>query len=262
MTVISVEDPIASFSAPFDFKKYKNKPGNVLVVSPHPDDDVIGAGGTMSILSGRGLDVFSLYITDGSSAIFNNNRVHLARQQEALDALQVVRARGAVFLRHKSRQLRDAANRSVIQEIREVIKYFMPEIVYVTSPFEKHMTHMWVTEMTVKAIRQIRAYRPKLWGYSVWGGIFGLPAGADVVDITQVVRIKRKAIRKHKSQLQYKAYDAGIIGRNKYEGIFLETHNSESFQFAETFLNMQELVSNKRLSLKAFSNKALKGFPF
>jgi len=259
MTTLSIQDHFVPTSIPFDLVKYKYRPGNVLVVSPHPDDDVIGAGGTMSVLSGRGHCVFSLYITDGSSEIFNNSSIPMARQQEALDALQVVRARGAVFLRHKSRQLRNSVGRPVIQEIREVLKYFMPEIVYVTAPFEKHMTHMRVTEMTVKAIRQIRGYWPKLWGYSVWGGFFGLP-GTDVVDITEVVRIKRKAIRKHKSQLQHKAYDVGIIGRNRYEGIFLKTHNSESFQFAETFLDMQELVLNKRLSLKAFSNKVFKGF--
>lgn len=262
--VISVENHVVPTSLPFDLNTFKSKPRNVLVVSPHPDDDVIGAGGTMAILAGRGFDVFSLYVTDGNSLVFKSSgippeRISVARQDEALDALRVVRARGGIFLRHKRRQLTGRGDRAVIGELREVLKFFMPEIVYVASPFERHMTHIRVTELTVKAIRQIKGYCPKIWGYNVWGGVYGLP-GTNAVDITEVISIKTEAISMHKSQVQCKDYESGITGRNRYEGIFMETHKPDVFQFAETFLDMQELVLNKRLSLRAFSKKTIEAF--
>ena len=52
---------------PRDLKPFAQRPGNVLVVAPHPDDDVIGAGGTMALLAQAGKQVYSLYVTDGSS---------------------------------------------------------------------------------------------------------------------------------------------------------------------------------------------------
>jgi len=39
----------------------------------------------------------------------------------------------------------------------------------------------------------------------------------------------------HKSQLKYKDYVSGMIGRNRYEGVFLETH-------LKTALNMRKLL--------------------
>ena len=56
----------------------------------------------------------------------------------------------------------------------------------------------------------------------------------------------------HKSQQKYKDYASGMIGRNRYEGVFLETHGKKRFEYAETFVNMNELLTNRRLSLKGF----------
>ena len=59
----------------------------------------------------------------------------------------------------------------------------------------------------------------------------------------------------HKSQQKYKDYASGIIGRNRYEGVFLETHGKKSFEYAETFVNMNDLVTSRNLTLKGFLNR-------
>ena len=88
-------------------------------------------------------------------------------------------------------------------------------------------------------------------GYHVWGGVWGLPKTSSV-DISSVIHLKRKAIRKHKSQLSFKPYDVGIVSRNRFEGVFLETHKPERYEYAETFLDMGQLLANRRLQLKTF----------
>jgi LmbE family N-acetylglucosaminyl deacetylase len=259
MSRISLGKHFLPTFTPFDLHAFQSNPRNVLVVSPHPDDDVIGLGGTMALLAKRGIDVFSLYVTDGSSPVLKHNRIHLMRQKEALNALRIIEARGGIFLKHQTLFLPDTGNRAMIEEIKAVLEFFMPGTVYVASPFERHKTHVQVSDLTIKAIRQIKSYSPRMWGYHVWGGFYGLPR-TRAVDISKVIEVKKKAIRKHKSQIQGKAYDSGMIGRNHYEGVFLETHKSDSMQFAEMFLDMQELVLNKRLSFKTFSKKIMKEF--
>ena len=37
---------------------YKKGKENVIIISPHPDDDVIGIGGLMCILSQKGKNIF------------------------------------------------------------------------------------------------------------------------------------------------------------------------------------------------------------
>ena len=92
------------FHHPLDLKPFARCPGNVLVVAPHPDDDVIGAGGTMALLAQAGKQVFSLYVTDGSSfpqsvSRGTNEQIIALRQKESLAALKAVKAKGGIFLK-------------------------------------------------------------------------------------------------------------------------------------------------------------------
>lgn len=243
----------------FDADSFKHKQGNIIIVAPHPDDDVIGVGGTMRLLADKGCNVFSIYITDGSSPVFKNNNIQHIRRQEALAALRIVKARGGIFLNHKSRGLTDAGAKKIIDELRDILQFFIPEQIYLPSPFENHTTHNRVTSLAIRAIRRTQNYHPELWGYHVWGGMYGL-AGSKTIDISRTVFSKRKAIRMHKSQIESKAYDTAMIGRNHYEGVFLETHRQDRFEYAETFLNMQDLIIHPRLSLKSFTKSTLKKF--
>jgi len=235
----------------FDLSRHKKSVSSAVVISPHPDDDVIGMGGSMRLLADKGVNVFSIYITDGSSKIFKDRKISEVRQKEALDALGVVKAKAGIFLKHKSGKI---SAFKIVKEIIELLDFFRPKLLYVTSPFERHATHLKVTEMTIKAVRQIKDYCPELWGYSVWSGTLTTNK-MKVVDVSKVINIKKKAIGKHKSQQKYKDYASGMIGRNRYEGIFLETHGKNSFEYAETFVNMKDLALSRNLTLKGFINR-------
>ena len=40
----------------------------ICVVSPHPDDDVLGCGGTLALASANGAALCILYVTDGAAS--------------------------------------------------------------------------------------------------------------------------------------------------------------------------------------------------
>jgi len=58
MIDVSFEKKVFPVVSPFDLTKYKKRSGSIVVVSPHPDDDVIGMGGNMRVLADQGLNVF------------------------------------------------------------------------------------------------------------------------------------------------------------------------------------------------------------
>jgi len=260
MTAHSLPIRVLPARRPFAVQAYKRSPGNVLVVAPHPDDDVIGAGGMMALLAQTNRAVFSLYVTDGRNcpAVPAAGKKEMARlrQREALAALKIVKACGAVFLNYGSEELKDTKRREAVKAIREVLLFFRPESVYVPAPFERHPTHHAVLNLTLTALRSIRGFAPRLFGYSVWGGVYGV-RGLQTVDISSVVNLKKKAIRMHRSQIAGKAYDEGILARNRYEAIFAETHGPERCRYAESFLDMQQLVTSKKLSIQRFIQQAL-----
>lgn len=57
----------------------------VLIISPHPDDDVIGMGGTMDIMPNKA-NVKILYMTNGDAA----TSIQGSRMKEALSAIKIL----------------------------------------------------------------------------------------------------------------------------------------------------------------------------
>ncbi|RVP23300.1 PIG-L deacetylase family protein, partial [Sinorhizobium meliloti] len=45
--------------------------GRTLVVAPHPDDEVLGAGGTIARLAAEGEEVFVAVVTEGKPPAFD-----------------------------------------------------------------------------------------------------------------------------------------------------------------------------------------------
>ena len=62
----------------------------VLVIAPHPDDDVIGCGGTIRLHRRLGHSVFILYLSDGERGIKNMNPIKTAE----LRRVEAVRSSG------------------------------------------------------------------------------------------------------------------------------------------------------------------------
>jgi LmbE family N-acetylglucosaminyl deacetylase len=70
-------------------------PGRVIVVAPHPDDEILAAGGAMQQLAQRGFSVLVVAVTDGEAAqpdaAINGRRwlaaVRACERREALEAL-------------------------------------------------------------------------------------------------------------------------------------------------------------------------------
>ncbi len=64
--------------------------GPLLVVSPHPDDGVLGAGGLIHAWKSLGRSVTVISVTDGEAAYRQWRRLAQIRREELKDALQVL----------------------------------------------------------------------------------------------------------------------------------------------------------------------------
>jgi len=53
----------------------------VLVIAPHPDDEVLGAGGTISYHVSHGHEVHVLIVTQGNPEIFDRESVAVVREE-------------------------------------------------------------------------------------------------------------------------------------------------------------------------------------
>lgn len=242
---------------------YRGRGDNLLVIAPHPDDDVLGAGGTMSRASAQGKAVFSVYMTDGGGSPRKNTDLAdtgmaALREKEALAALRAVGARGGFFLRRRSRELEGERGIEAAQELKEILLSLAPLEVLAPAPYERHRTHQLCTRLTLEALRA-SGLKPSCFGYSLWGCFWGGKKRV-VRDITPVIRKKVEAVMAHSSQIAYKNYQQGILGRNNFEAVYWESHEMQKSDFVEVFLDMTELLENPQLTLADFIRRDMEEF--
>ncbi len=227
----------------------------LVVISPHPDDDVIGLGGFIALEAERGRPVWSVVVTDGRGSVrrpgASEGDLVASRRREAEAGLVAVGAEGAIFLGLQSAALRGEVPAGPTLDLRRVFEILGPRDVATPSPFERHATHVHATRLALAALREVPGSAPSLLGYGVWGPILG--GAVRVIDITAVAELKRRAIRAHASQCDYKAWDDGALARNRSDAVFLETHAEETIRFAEVLLDMSPLLRSPDLSLRDFA---------
>ena len=245
-------------------EEYQGRRDNVLVISPHPDDDVLAVGGTMVDASIRGKGVFSVYITDGRSSprldpSISDEEMVQRREKEALAALRTVGGVGGFFLRKQSTELEGEGEKEVENELVEIIQWITPQEVYLPAPYERHGTHQRCTRLAIQALRAGLGVKPALWGYSLWGCFWGRERRV-VRDISAHIQKKVEAVLAHSTQIAYKNYQQGILGKNNYEAIFWETHEPQKMGFAEIFLDLSELLEKRDLTLADFIRQDVDAF--
>lgn len=222
----------------------QSKKKKAIVISPHPDDDVIGMGGTIAKYCKEGWQILIIYVTDsrglpGTFPELSDNQVFAMREKEAKKALSFLGSVSSQFLHIRSS---DLGQKKVLDNLaRELLRVFKnrhPDEIYVTSLVDKHPTHQCCTQATVKAVKKY-GKKVNLYGYEVWSS---LPQNPQIkaVDISDFADLKKKAILAHKSQVASKAYHESALGKNRYNAVSFDSYSSDEAKYLELFWEMNK----------------------
>lgn len=128
----------------------------ILVVSPHPDDETLGAGGTLLRLKREGHQIYWLNITDvdikdGWNMEFVKKRKEQIRQISALYGFEKV-----YNLKFVPAKLDELATADVIGGINQCIHEVEPEWVILPDYNDAHSDHKIVFESCMACIKSFR----------------------------------------------------------------------------------------------------------
>lgn len=198
--------------SPPDLSKAKR----VLFVQPHPDDNQIGAGGTIAWLRSLGAEVYELTVTDDRYAdpkyAGKENKVQTVRQKEALKAQQCLGMKNAGFLGFADKN--DNSEREISLKIVEAIREIKPDFVLTADPNlanECHSDHIKVGNAVKYAAMDAVCnfypdfidgkFREDTW--QVKGiGFYYTDKPNTLIDITEFEELKMKAVKCHVSQAE------------------------------------------------------------
>lgn len=204
---------------------------NVLVISPHPDDEAIGCGGTICSHIAEGDSVEVIFLTSGEKGGHGRTEEEtiMVREQEIKDAAAILKLNHTECWREPDGNFKATANN--ISRLIEKIITANVEIIYVTHEQEEHPDHVAAAVLVKQAIDQLPAniLAPTVWMYEVWTPIQRMD---HIVDISAYVETKRKAVLAYKSQCDVLAFDEAILGLNRYRG---EMHSWPGGNYAEVF---------------------------
>jgi LmbE family N-acetylglucosaminyl deacetylase len=109
------------------------KPGPLLIVSPHPDDEILGAGGLIRTWSERGHRVIILSVTDGEAAYPGWRDLGLIRRRELDLALATLSSRPVRIVRLA---IPDGGVRTKIPELIRALRQLCESGPTLIAPFE------------------------------------------------------------------------------------------------------------------------------
>ena len=126
--------------------------GPVLVIAPHPDDEVLGAGGTIARLTDAGIDVRILIVTRGQPPRFSEEQIAQVRD-EAKAAHAILGVRDTIFLDHPAAELDQTAHAELNRSISTVMRDIDPATVFLPFVGDIHLDHQLVFQSSLVASR-------------------------------------------------------------------------------------------------------------
>jgi LmbE family N-acetylglucosaminyl deacetylase len=127
---------------------------NILVVAAHPDDEVLGMGGTIARHTAQGDRVFVLFLTDGVGARGGKDDDALQRRREAAEsATELLGAEIVAFHDFPDNELDTVPLLALVKAIEDAKKKVSPQRVYTHHGGDLNIDHRRVSQAVLTAFR-------------------------------------------------------------------------------------------------------------
>lgn len=218
----------------------RGKKMRVLVIAPHPDDEIIGVGGTIAKRTNSGDEVYVCIVTKGKKPIFNSDFVEQGRK-ECCEADKNLGVKETIFLDFPAVMLESVPRYELNGKISEVINRIRPDEVYIPHRGDMQVDHQMTVDASMVAVRPRGTYYPKrVYAYETLSETgWNIPNTVNEFiptvyeDITNTFDEKLKAMAVFESQLSPfpAARSIGAIeALAKFRGATVSVSAAEAFQ--------------------------------
>lgn len=213
---------------------------DVLVIAAHPDDEVLGVGGTIVKHVSSGDNVYVYIVTDGSSTQYEgNNEILEKKKEEAKKANFKLGVKEIIFGNLPDMKLDTIPHVQINKEISKVIEKIKPQIVYTHHYGDLNKDHQEVYKSTLVACRPYNSSVKELYLYEIlssseWGEMSSQIKPMLFQKLTKdELELKIEAMKEYESELRDYPHPRsleGIINLSKFRGQMISKEYAEAFE--------------------------------
>ena len=222
----------------------------VLIIAAHPDDEVLGCGGTIANLIDHSVKIKIVFIAEGSSCRFDLHNSKLAlkaikdRNNFAKNALNKLGIKNYVFNNLPCGRLDNVPIIEINKIIENNLLNFEPDTVFTHSENDANNDHKIVFKSTIMATRPTSKIKvKKLFSYEVlssseWSFDRNFMPNFFFQLTKKNIELKWKALKEYKTeykQFPFPRSKEGLFTLAKYRGMQSGVEYAEAFKLIRQF---------------------------
>lgn len=184
---------------------------DVLVIAPHPDDETLGAGGTLLRLQAEGARLHWLLMTSAVGAGYTDD--YLSRQERQIEEVRKAFSFESFhWLRHPASGLYRADRGTIIDAIRKILNEIKPRTLFVPHAGDAHDDHSMTQHCALAACKSFYMHKQgisRILAMEIMSETDASPPTHDnaflptiAVDIGKYLNMKLKILSLYKTELQ------------------------------------------------------------
>ncbi len=205
---------------------------NILVISAHPDDEVLGMGATIKKLS-RANKIWLCVISEGASSQYSDKKMIKARRDACKKSAKILGISQIEFLDYPDMRLDSIPHLEINRELEKIIKKFKPTVVYSPSSHDLNKDHQKAFESALVVTRPFACSVKKLLCYEL-PGMVRKPFYPSVYEnIEKEFSFKLKAFKMYKSEVTKFPHPRSLEAIENlavYRGIQVGLKKAEAFK--------------------------------
>ncbi len=179
----------------------------ILVIAPHPDDEVLGCGGTIKKHSQKGDEVFVCYGTKAYTPDWSDEFI-ANRTKEIEEANKILGIKKSYFLNFDTVKVDTYPQKEVNDALLRVVKEVQPEVMYIPHGGDLNKDHRLFSQASLVVARPVPGSSIKeVFAYEVlseteWGKRLEPFVPTGYVDISLEKDSKLKAMEVYQSEVR------------------------------------------------------------
>ncbi len=219
---------------------------NILIIAPHPDDEVLGCGGVMRLYANDNHNVYVLIVTRGTARLYSDERIKLGRSQ-ALQAHSILGVTETFFLDFPAPELDTIPIASISESIADIISKLKISMLFIPHRGDIHIDHLIVFNAAIVSARPVGDYSIRsIFAYETLSETeWAAPYSSDIfipnhfVNIGSSVHSKLEAMSCYSGQLRKFPNPRSL---EAIESLARFRGSTISCDFAEAFMSIRTII--------------------